>query len=77
MKIHKVTIYGMPHYVLASTKAGAKRDVIRSLRAAAEVELATPDEIYAAGQRGVAILNRPAAEPVGDDQQNLNLNGQE
>lgn len=59
LKVYRVTTLGHSRLVYASTSAGAKRDVLRDLKENATVEAATPDDLYAAGQAGLAILNAP------------------
>lgn len=66
-KIHAVTIGGVTRLVMAQTKQGAVRDAIASIveqaRDNAEVEIATPEQIYYAGMRGEPVLN---AEQFGE-----------
>lgn len=60
LKVYRVTTLGHSRLVYASTSAGAKRYVLRDLKDNAEVQPATADDIYQAGQAGIAILNAPA-----------------
>lgn len=66
MKVYQVTGIHGATLVSAKTRAGAVRAVVQQVRANAIAELATPAEIYAAGQNGVVILgSEPApAEPA-------------
>lgn len=61
-KIHKVTVLGLTFYVLAKTKAGACRIVARHLADETDAVIASADDIYDAGRRGVAIMGLPGAQ---------------
>lgn len=62
LKVYRVTALGHSRLVYAPTSAGAKRDVLRELKDNAEVQPATPDDLYQAGASGVSVLNAPTQE---------------
>jgi predicted neutral ceramidase superfamily lipid hydrolase len=59
-KAHAVTIDGKLHLVMAQTKAGAIRDVVaelvKELVKDAHCDLATGEQLYAAGRDGTAVI---------------------
>lgn len=75
-KIHAVTIGATTHLVWALTRAGAVRDVAEHLAGGAHVDVASGEQMYAAGVAGQTILGvdkyKNAVDP---NQQDLPLNG--
>lgn len=61
-KIYQVDGVHGSTLVRAKTKAGAIKATMRTIRENAVAELATPDAIYAAGQRGAAIIGATQEE---------------
>lgn len=55
-KTYAVTFGGAVHLVQAITKAGAARDLLEHLRDNATADLATGEQIYAAGVAGQPII---------------------
>lgn len=60
-KVHCVTIDDVPTLVEAQTQAGAIRDVVNAraeeMRKRATCDLATGEQLYHAGKKGLLILN--------------------
>lgn len=66
MKIYKVDGIHGSTLVRAKTKAGAIKLVAATVRQNATATIATQDEIYSAGARGVAIID--AAQDAGSEE---------
>lgn len=60
MKIYKVDGIHGSTLVRARSKPAAIKAVLQNVRANTVASLATPDAIYSAGQRGVAIIDAAA-----------------
>lgn len=60
-KVYQVSIDGVTYLVEAQTIAGAARDVVAELagklRERAVVDLATGEQLYHAGRKGLPVLN--------------------
>lgn len=54
-KIHSVRVGGSTVFVWAQTKQGAIRDALEHLKIDADATIATGEQLYDAGQRGIAI----------------------
>lgn len=73
-KTYAVEFGGKTYLVQAITKAGAARDLLEHLAGSAHADLATGEQLYAAGQRGEAIIGADKYARVVDPNQ-LNLTG--
>lgn len=56
-KVHAVTYGGKTYLVMALTKQGAARDLLEHISGEIDSQLATGEQLYAAGQRGDRIIN--------------------
>jgi hypothetical protein len=71
-KIHAVKIAGHVLLVWAQTKNGAVRDALEVIAKDAEVEVATGEMLYAAGQQGATLYGEDKyRRMVGPNQQEL------
>lgn len=77
-KAHAVTINGKTHLVMAQTKAGAIRDVLKvltdELAKDAHVDLATGEQLYEAGVKGQEVIGSDRFKRAVDPNQ-LGLTG--
>lgn len=77
-KIFQVSIDGVTYLVEALTMAGAARDVVeeigKKMRDRAVVDLATGEQLYSAGKKGLLIINSDRYAK-GDDPNQMPLEG--
>jgi hypothetical protein len=77
-KVYQVSIDGVTYLVEALTLAGATRDVVeeigKKMRERAVVDLATGEQLYHAGKKGLPVINGAQYVNV-DDPEQMGLTG--
>jgi hypothetical protein len=77
-KVYQVSIDGVTYLCEAQTLAGAARDVVeevaKGLRARAVVDLATGEQLYHAGKKGLRVINSGRYDRA-DDPNQMGLTG--
>ncbi len=73
-KTYAVQFGDKTYLVQAITKAGAARDLLEHLADSAHADLATGEQLYAAGQRGEPIIGEDKYKRATDPNQ-MNLTG--
>lgn len=68
-KTYAVTFADRAYLVMAVTKAGAARDLLEHLSGKAHADLATGEQIYAAGKNGDEIIGADRYKRVVDPDQ--------